>query len=95
MIYIIIGLSILVIGLGYIVWNLLTKSEKQEDIIVKQQEYISSVYQAIVLSKNKLEEIDAKGSFKADDEIGWFFKNILYIQDILNEYVKENGIKTK
>ncbi len=95
MIYIIIGLVLVLAGVSFATVNLLLKSEKQEDIILKQQEYLSSVYQAIVLSKTKLEEIDAKGSFKADDEIGWFFKNVSYIQDILNEYIKENGLKTK
>ena len=34
----------------------------------------------------KLEEIDGKGFFKSDDEIGWFFENIKYIQETLSQY---------
>ena len=37
-------------------------------------------------SRVRLEEIDEKGFFRADDEIGWFFSQIKEIQDNLNNF---------
>ena len=34
----------------------------------------------------KLKEIDRAGTFKSDDEVGYFFKSIQDIQDILNDF---------
>ena len=34
----------------------------------------------------KIKEIDSKQIFQSDDEIGWFFKGIKEIQDLINEY---------
>ena len=38
------------------------------------------------LTKNQLKQLDNKGSFYADDEIGWFFKEVQKIQEALNEF---------
>jgi len=37
-------------------------------------------------SNKKIKEIDSKQIFQSDDEIGWFFKGIKEIQDLINEY---------
>lgn len=34
----------------------------------------------------KLIELDYKGSFSSDDEIGWFFKDIIKLYEILKNY---------
>jgi hypothetical protein len=34
----------------------------------------------------KLKQIDHKGSFESDDEIGFFFKEVKNIQATLNEF---------
>jgi hypothetical protein len=79
-------LSLMVVILGFTTYNLLTKIEKAEDIISTQQDYIDKVTDAIDYSNIKLTEIDHKGSFEADDEIGWFFKEIKNLQTLLNEF---------
>jgi hypothetical protein len=38
------------------------------------------------VSDKKLQEIDHKGTFKSDDEVGFFFKSIKQIQNILNDF---------
>jgi hypothetical protein len=76
----------MVVILGFTTYNLLTKIEKAEDIISTQQDYIDKVTDAIDYSNIKLTEIDHKGSFEADDEIGWFFKEIKNLQTLLNEF---------
>lgn len=66
--------------------NLFINADKLEEINLLKDNYISKIQDAIYFSEKKLEEIDEKGAFKSDDEIGWFFENIKYIQSKLNEY---------
>jgi hypothetical protein len=71
---------------GFVIWNLLRKVERQEDLVEKYQQYLLSVDTSIKLSSKRLQEIDVKGMFSSDDEIGWYFKQIKEIQEILNDY---------
>jgi hypothetical protein len=66
--------------LGYTTINLLLKIEKQEDIISQQNTFFEEMSDIINKSEIKLNEIDAKGIFKSDDEIGWFFNEVKKIQ---------------
>ncbi len=59
--------------------NLLKKNENLEDFIAKQSE-------AINICDKRLKEIDDKGMFYADDQIGFFFKEVQKIQEALNEF---------
>ena len=63
----------------FVIRNLIIKNEKLEDFISKQSE-------AIEECDKRLKGIDDKGVFYADDEIGWFFKEVQKIQDALNEF---------
>jgi len=63
----------------FVIRNLLQKNEALEDFITKQSEAIQSCDQ-------RLKQIDDKGIFYSDDEIGWFFKEVQKIQDALNEF---------
>ena len=79
-------LSLLVVILGYTTFNLLLKSEKSEDIITLQSKFIDNLSNQISESDNRLQEIDSKGIFKSDDEIGWFFDQIKQIQNNLSRF---------
>ena len=59
--------------------NLIKKNEAMEDFINKQSE-------AIAACDARLKQIDQKGVFYADDEIGWFFEEVKKIQEALNEF---------
>ena len=86
---IIIGiLGLVVVILGYTTFNLLNKNEKAEDIIVSYQEFIKNVNEQINESDKRLNEIDQRGLFKSDDEIGWFFNEVKKIQKNLAQDVK-------
>jgi hypothetical protein len=63
----------------FIIRNLITKNEKLEDFISKQSEAINAC-------DVRLKQLDQKGSFVADDEIGFFFKEVEKIQEALNEF---------
>ena len=60
--------------------------EKQEDVLVIYLEYLDKISKVIEISDKKLKEIDHSGVFKSDDEVGAFFKSIVQIQDILNDF---------
>ena len=49
--------------------NLIKKNEAMEDFINKQSE-------AIAACDTRLKQVDQKGVFYADDEIGWFLKKL-------------------
>ena len=59
--------------------NLIKKNEAMEDFINKQSD-------AIAACNTRLNNIDQKGIFYADDEIGWFFNEVKKIQEALNEF---------
>ena len=63
----------------FIIRNLIIKNERLEDFISKQSE-------AIEACDKRLKQIDDKGIFYADDQIGFFFKEVQKIQEALNEF---------
>ena len=79
-------LGILVVIFGFTTFNLLRKNEKQEDILISYLEYLDTISKVIEASDKKLKEIDHSGVFKADDEVGHFFKSVQELQDILNDF---------
>ena len=79
-------LSVLVVILGFTTFNLLRKNEKQEDILAEYLNYLDQLSKTIDVSDKKLKEIDRAGTFKSDDEVGYFFQSIQDIQDILNDF---------
>tara|TARA_B100000287_G_scaffold365453_1_gene360174 strand:- start:861 stop:1115 length:255 start_codon:yes stop_codon:yes gene_type:complete len=72
-------LTVIITAMSFSLRNLLIKNEKLEDFISKQSDAINACDQ-------RLKQIDNKGTFYADDEIGWFFKEVQKIQDALNEF---------
>ena len=72
-------LTLIITSSFFIIRNLLKKNERLEDFITKQSE-------AITACDVRLKQLDQKGSFVADDEIGFFFKEVEKIQEALNEF---------
>ena len=87
MILTIIILSVIVVVLGYTTFNLLRKIEKQEDILSSYLTYLDNISRVIEVSDKKLKDVDAKGTFSSDDEVGFFFQQIKGLQGILNEFI--------
>ena len=79
-------LGFLVVTFVYTTFNLLRKNEKAEDIIVSQDEFIKNISSQVEKSQKRLDKIDEKGSFKSDDEIGWFFNEVKKIQNDLSRF---------
>jgi len=90
MILTIVILGLLVVVLGYTTFNLLKKNEKQEDILAGYMVYLNKISDIIEHSDKRLKEVDARESFKSDDEVGFFFESIKQIQDVLNQFNIKN-----
>ena len=78
-----------VIGIaGYL---LVRKTNKLEKAVADQQQYIDAISIIINDSNETIKQLDARGAFESDDEIGTFFRNLKEIQDVLNQF--NNNIK--
>ena len=84
--YIIISLSVLVVVFLYTTFNLLRKNEKYEDLIEGYRVFILRFQQQVKESDKRIKEIDSKGTFKSDDEVGYFFNELKKIQDSLTNF---------
>jgi hypothetical protein len=87
---IIIVLGLVVVILGYTTFNLLKKNERQEDILSSYMIYLNKISEIIEMSDQKLKEVDARGHFQADDEVGFFFQSVKQIQEVLNNFKIKN-----
>ena len=78
-IILLIVLTIIITVSIFVIRNLILRNEKLEDFITKQSE-------AVEACDRRLKQIDDKGIFYADDQIGFFFKEVQKIQEALNEF---------
>jgi len=86
--YIIVGILVaLLLIFSYIIRNLLVKLEKYEDVTEDQTQYLQNISNAVGESKKHLKELDEKGTFQSDDEVGYFFKQLKKVQDELDRYM--------
>ena len=79
-------LTAIIITSFFIIRNLIKRNENQEDIIEEYENFIIKQSEAINACNQRLKEIDDKGIFYADDQIGWFFEEVKKIQEALNEF---------
>ena len=72
-------LTVVITASFFVIRNLIMKNEQLEDFITKQSEAINAC-------DVRLKQLDDKNIFYADDEIGFFFKEVQKIQEALNEF---------
>ena len=75
-------LTIICLTLSYVVFNLTRKVERLET-------WVEDYAQRIQNTQDVLKEIDQKGTFQADDEIGVVFQSIKETVDELNEITEQ------
>tara|TARA_E500000305_G_C3882206_1_gene170284 strand:+ start:227 stop:502 length:276 start_codon:yes stop_codon:yes gene_type:complete len=73
---------------GYVIWNLMTKQEKLEDWT---ERYIVKIGEV----NRNIDEIDYKGYFEVDDEVGQVFKQIKEEVNSLEELTEEGALDAK
>ena len=74
-------LGLLVLTEGYVIWNLFRKTELLET-------WVEDFTQQIQTVQNNLKQIDSKGHFESDDEIGSIFEQI---KETVNQLDNRNG----
>jgi hypothetical protein len=82
-------LVMLLAGSIYAAINLLTKLEKVEDLLSIYEVAVEDIGKVLVESTVYLKELDEKGHFRADDEVGEFFAAMKEAQDIVNRVFVE------
>ena len=82
MIYFLILFILLTLVEGYVIFNLTRKTERLES-------WIEDYAQRIQDTQQVLKEIDSKGTFEADDEIGVIFTSIKEAVDEINEITEQ------
>jgi hypothetical protein len=89
MIFLVFILLILLAFLGYGCWNLLKQAEQLENQCVMYIDIITEIRDKVLDVEIELKEIDIKGSFEADDEVGFVFKEIKQLSAELVETVNK------
>jgi hypothetical protein len=80
----------LVIAIGtYGIINLLKQLEQLEDQVSFYIDVVDVVREKVLDVQVQLKEIDIKGSFEADDEVGFVFKEIKDLADDLTNTINE------
>ena len=78
-------LGIVVLVEGYVIWNLMRKTELLETWVEDFGDRVTRVQQ-------ELNDIDSTGHFEADDEIGSIFDSIKEVINDLNDFVESEEI---
>ena len=82
MIYFLILLILLTLVESYVIFNLTRKTERLET-------WIEDYAQRVIDTQATLKQIDDKGNFEADDEVGIVFQSIKATVDELNEITEK------
>ena len=86
------NLMLTVLGVGLVISifgirNLLKKVERYEDYITQTDEYVDNVRTEISEGSKHLNDLDNRGLFQADDELGSFFNSMKEVQKNLDKYL--------
>ena len=79
-------LAVVIVTSFFMIRNLLKQIEKLEDIQTEYENFITKQSEAINACDQRLKQIDDRGIFSGDDQIGWFWDDIKKIQEALNEF---------
>ena len=88
-ILILIVLSLIQIGLGYGCYNLIKQNEALEEATLFYQTKFDVIREKALQTEIQLKELDIKGAFEADDEVGFVFKAIKDISSELNQTIQD------
>jgi predicted Holliday junction resolvase-like endonuclease len=87
-------LILVILGLGYVIYNLLNKVEKYEERILSKTDDIQMLLLQFRNISDKMREIDNKKIFESDDEVGATFemlKNLIEAnENLLDQYINED-----
>lgn len=76
MITILLIVILLLMASLYANYNLYTKYDNLEKIAAQNEEFIIAIRNRIMSQQSYLRQLDRKGAFESDDEVGYFFKEL-------------------
>lgn len=93
--YIIVFSLILLFVSIYVNFNLYKKYSQLEETAIDNQNFILSMRNRVLAHRSYLRQLDRNGSFEADDEVGFFFKELKQIINDVAIYLDGNGAETE
>ena len=88
MIFLVIFLFLLLCGSGYAIYNLYKKYDELEQVAQENVDFILSVRARVLSQQSYLKQLDRKGAFESDDEVGYFFKELKKIINDIAIYLE-------
>jgi len=82
-------LSLISIGLGYGCYNLIKQNEALEEAALFYQTKFDEIREKALQTEIQLKELDLKGAFESDDEVGFVFTSIKDISSGLNQTIQD------
>lgn len=82
-----IGLWFLTIT-GYVIYNLYQKTIKLERMVQERNQQLYNIRAIIDESDKRLKELDTRGVYASDDEVGTFFKTLKVIHEMLVDHTR-------
>ena len=90
--YIIIALSVIILGLSITIYRLMKRIESMEDYVADVEKsnddyfnFFTSLKKRVTDSYSHLKNIDRLGSFESDDETGYVYKELKKIIEALKQ----------
>lgn len=72
--------------IGYVIRNLMVQNEKLTRLVEERDIYINNLDAVIEDIDKRLQEVDMRGTFASDDEVGFFFNSLKKMSETLNVY---------
>ena len=90
MIYILIIILIgIAIALSIGCFNLIKQNEQLEELVLFYQDKVDEIREMALQTEIELKELDIRGAFESDDEVGTTFQNIKAISTALSQNILE------
>lgn len=81
-------LVLLLIGSVYVIYNLYNKYNALEAVAQENVDFIISLRSRVLSQQSYLKQLDRKGAFESDDEVGYFFKELKKIINDIAFYLE-------
>lgn len=81
--------TILLLGSSvYVSYNLYRKYDELEKVAQENVEFILSLRSRVLSQQSYLKQLDRRGAFESDDEVGYFFKELKKIINDISFYLE-------
>ncbi len=79
---------LLLVGSVYVSYNLYKKYDELEKVAQENVDFILSLRSRVLSQQSYLKQLDRKGAFESDDEVGYFFKELKKIINDISFYLE-------